>query len=242
MPHVQELGRCLAPDLIGMGQSGPSSDGQYGFEDHRRYLDEWLEAVGAKDHLTIVAHDWGSGLGFDWARRHPRAVKGIAYMEAIVRPVTWMEWPEAARNIFQAMRSKAGEEIVLTKNVFVERILPSAILRNLTDEEMEEYRRPYIKPGESRRPTLTWPRQIPIEGEPPHMVEIVQRYADWLSVSEVPKLFINADPGSILTGSQREFARSWPNQKEVTVTGRHFIQEDSPNDIGRAIRGWLSSL
>ena len=242
MPHVQELGRCLAPDLIGMGQSGPSSDGQYGFEDHRRYLDEWLEAVGAKDHLTIVAHDWGSGLGFDWARRHPKAVKGIAYMEAIVRPVTWMEWPEAARNIFQAMRSKAGEEIVLTKNVFVDRILPSAILRNLTDEEMEEYRRPYIKPGESRRPTLTWPRQIPIEGEPPHMVEIVQRYADWLSVSEVPKLFINADPGSILTGSQREFARSWPNQKEVTVTGRHFIQEDSPNEIGRAIRGWLSSL
>ena len=242
MPHVQELGRCLAPDLIGMGQSGPSSDGQYGFEDHRRYLDEWLEAVGAKDHLTIVAHDWGSGLGFDWARRHPKAVKGIAYMEAIVRPVTWMEWPEAARNIFQAMRSKAGEEIVLTKNVFVERILPSAILRNLTDEEMEEYRRPYIKPGESRRPTLTWPRQIPIEGEPPHMVEIVQRYADWLSGSEVPKLFINADPGSILTGSQREFARSWPNQKEVTVTGRHFIQEDSPNEIGRAIRGWLSSL
>ena len=242
MPHVQELGRCLAPDLIGMGQSGPSSDGQYGFEDHRRYLDEWLETVGAKDHLTIVAHDWGSGLGFDWARRHPRAVKGIAYMEAIVRPVTWMEWPEAARNIFQAMRSKAGEEIVLTKNVFVERILPSVILRNLTDEEMEEYRRPYIKPGESRRPTLTWPRQIPIEGEPPHMVEIVQRYADWLSGSEVPKLFINADPGSILTGSQREFARSWPNQKEVTVTGRHFIQEDSPNEIGRAIRGWLSSL
>ena len=242
MPHVQELGRCLAPDLIGMGQSGPSLDGQYGFDDHRRYLDEWLETVGAKDHLTIVAHDWGSGLGFDWARRHPKAVKGIAYMEAIVRPVTWMEWPEAARNIFQAMRSKAGEEIVLTKNVFVERILPSAILRNLTDEEMEEYRRPYIKPGESRRPTLTWPRQIPIEGEPPHMVEIVQRYADWLSGSEVPKLFINADPGSILTGSQREFARSWPNQKEVTVTGRHFIQEDSPNEIGRAIRGWLSSL
>ena len=242
MPHVQELGRCLAPDLIGMGQSGPSLDGQYGFDDHRRYLDEWLETVGAKDHLTIVAHDWGSGLGFDWARRHPKAVKGIAYMEAIVRPVTWMEWPEAARNIFQAMRSKAGEEIVLTKNVFVERILPSAILRNLTDEEMEEYRRPYIKPGESRRPTLSWPRQIPIEGEPPRMVEIVQRYADWLSGSEVPKLFINADPGSILTGSQREFARSWPNQKEVTVTGRHFIQEDSPNEIGRAIRGWLSSL
>ena len=242
IPHVQELGRCLAPDLIGMGRSGSSPDGRYGFEDHRRYLDEWLETVGAKDRLTIVAHDWGSGLGFDWARRHPKAVKGIAYMEAIVRPVTWMEWPEAARNIFQAMRSKAGEEIVLTKNVFVERILPSAILRNLTDEEMEEYRRPYIKPGESRRPTLTWPRQIPIEGEPPRMVEIVQRYADWLSVSEVPKLFINADPGSILTGSQREFARSWPNQKEVTVTGRHFIQEDSPNEIGRAIRGWLSSL
>lgn len=242
IPHVQELGRCLAPDLIGMGRSGSSPDGRYGFEDHRRYLDEWLETVGAKDRLTIVAHDWGSGLGFDWARRHPNAVKGIAYMEAIVRPVTWMEWPEAARNIFQAMRSKAGEEIVLTKNVFVERILPSAILRDLTNEEMEEYRRPYVKPGESRRPILTWPRQIPIEGEPPHMVETVQRYADWLSESEVPKLFINAEPGSILTGSQREFARSWPNQKEVTVAGRHFIQEDSPNEIGRAIREWLNSL
>ena len=242
IPHVQELGRCLAPDLIGMGRSGSSPDGRYGFEDHRRYLDEWLETVGAKDRLTIVAHDWGSGLGFDWAHRHPNAVKGIAYMEAIVRPVTWMEWPEAARNIFQAMRSKAGEEIVLTKNVFVERILPSAILRDLTNEEMEEYRRPYVKPGESRRPILTWPRQIPIEGEPPHMVETVQRYADWLSESEVPKLFINAEPGSILTGSQREFARSWPNQKEVTVAGRHFIQEDSPNEIGRAIREWLNSL
>ena len=242
IPHVQELGRCLAPDLIGMGRSGSSPDGRYGFEDHRRYLDEWLETVGAKDRLTIVAHDWGSGLGFDWAHRHPNAVKGIAYMEAIVRPVTWMEWPEAARNIFQAMRSKAGEEIVLTKNVFVERILPSAILRDLTNEEMEEYRRPYVKPGESRRPILTWPRQIPIEGEPPHMVETVQRYADWLSESEVPKLFINAEPGSILTGSQREFARSWPNQKEVTVAGRHFIQEDSPNEIGRAIRDWLNSL
>ena len=242
IPHVQELGRCLAPDLIGMGRSGSSPDGRYGFEDHRRYLDEWLETVGAKDRLTIVAHDWGSGLGFDWARRNPNAIKGIAYMEAIVRPVTWMEWPEAARNIFQAMRSKAGEEIVLTKNVFVERILPSAILRDLTNEEMEEYRRPYVKPGESRRPILTWPRQIPIEGEPPHMVETVQRYADWLSESEVPKLFINAEPGSILTGSQREFARSWPNQKEVTVAGRHFIQEDSPNEIGRAIREWLNSL
>ena len=163
-------------------------------------------------------------------------------MEAIVRPVTWMEWPEAARNIFQAMRSKAGEEIVLTKNVFVERILPSAIIRDLTSEEMEEYRRPYVKPGESRRPILTWPRQIPIEGEPPHMVETVQGYADWLSESEVPKLFINAEPGSILTGSQREFARSWPNQKEVTVAGRHFIQEDSPNEIGRAIHDWLNSF
>ena len=242
IPHVQELGRCLAPDLIGMGRSGSSPDGRYGFEDHRRYLDEWLETMGVKGRLTIVAHDWGSGLGFDWARRHPNAVKGIAYMEAIVRPVTWMEWPEAARNIFQAMRSKAGEEIVLTKNVFVERILPSAILRDLTNEEMEEYRRPYVKPEESRRPILTWPRPIPIEGEPPHMVETVQRYADWLSESEGPKLFINAEPGSILTGSQREFARSWPNQKEVTVAGRHFIQEDSPNEIGRAVHDWLNSL
>lgn len=242
IPHVEGLGRILAPDLIGMGASGPATDGSYRFVDHARYLDAWLEAVGATENVTLVIHDWGSGLGFHWARRHPTAVRAIAYMEAIVMPVTWDDWPEAARGIFQAMRSDAGEEIILEKNVFVERILPSAVLRQLTDEEMDAYRAPFAEPGESRRPTLTWPREIPIDGEPPDMVEIVRAYAGWLSTSEVPKLFINAEPGSILVGAQRDFARSWPNQREVTVTGSHFLQEDSPHEIGEAIRDWLTGL
>lgn len=242
IPHVESLGRCLAPDLIGMGNSGPAEGGSYRFTDHRRYLDAWFEAVGATADVTLVVHDWGSGLGFDWARRHPKAVRAIAYMEAIVQPVTWDAWPDAARGIFQAMRSPAGEEIVLEKNVFVERILPSAVLRDLSPEEMEEYRRPFVEPGESRRPTLTWPREIPIDGEPADMVQIVREYGDWLSQSELPKLFVNCEPGSILVGSQREFARSWPNQREVTVAGSHFVQEDSPHEIGEAIHDWLGSL
>ncbi len=186
-----------------------------------------------------MVHDWGSGLGFDWANRHRDRVAGIAYMEAIVRPLTWAEWPESARRIFQGFRSEAGEAMALEKNLFVEAVLPSSITRTLSEDEMAEYRRPFTTPGEDRRPTLTWPRQIPIEGEPADVHEIVQSYADWLSTSPVPKLFINADPGAILIGDQREFARTWPNQTEVTVAGMHFLQEDSPHNIGEAISGWL---
>ena len=163
-------------------------------------------------------------------------------MEAIVRPVTWAEWPEAARKVFQGMRSEAGEEMVLVKNVFVERILPGSVLRPMSDAEMDVYRRPYREPGEARRPTLTWPREIPIEGEPADVVAIVDAYAQWLSAADVPKLFLNADPGAILTGAQRDFCRAWPNQREVTVPGSHFIQEDSPDEIGRAIRSWYTAL
>jgi haloalkane dehalogenase len=242
MPHLEAIGRCLAPDLIGMGGSGPATDGRYRFIDHRRYLDAWMEAVGATEDVTLVIHDWGSGLGFDWARRHPDAVKGIAYMEAIVMPLTWDDWPHAARSIFQAMRSDAGEEIILQKNVFVERILPSSVLRKLSDEEMAVYRAPFALPGESRRPTLQWPREIPIDGEPDDVVEIVGDYAAWLSASPVPKLFVKADPGSILVGPQRDFAQSWPNQREVNVRGSHFLQEDSPHEIGEAIRDWLTAI
>ncbi len=242
IPHVEPLGRCLAPDLIGMGGSGPARDGEYRFGDHRRYLDAWLDAMGVTGDGTFVVHDWGSALGFDWARRHADLVRGIAYMEAIVRPVTWDDWPEAARGIFQAMRSEAGEEIVLEKNVFVERILPSAVLRELSAEEMAEYCRPYLEAGESRRPTLTWPREIPIDGEPLDVVEIVGDYGDWLSRTDLPKLFVNADPGSILVGAQREFARSWPNKREVTLPVSHFVQVDSPHAIGAAIHDWLREL
>ncbi|AOW93663.1 haloalkane dehalogenase [Rhodococcus sp. WMMA185] len=245
LPHVSGQARCVVPDLIGHGDSDKLDDpgvGSYTFVEHREYLDGLLDQLELGDSVTFVVHDWGSALGFDWANRHRDRVAGIAYMEAIVRPVTWEEWPESARGIFEALRSEAGEEMVLTKNLFVEAILPASIIRKLSDEEMNEYRRPFASPGEDRRPTLTWPRQIPLDGEPADVVEIVQSYADWLSTSDVPKLFINADPGTILTGPQREFARSWPNQTETTVAGTHFIQEDSPHEIGKAIAEWLPSL
>jgi haloalkane dehalogenase len=245
IPHLAGLGRCIAIDLIGMGDSAKLPDSgpdRYTFAEHRRYFDALLEQLGVRERVTLVIHDWGSALGFDWARRHPEAVRGIAYMEAIVRPLTWSEWPDAARRVFQGLRSPAGEAMALEQNVFVERVLPGSVLRELGDEEMEVYRRPFRTPGEDRRPTLTWPRQIPIDGEPADVVAIVQSYADWLSVADVPKLFIDADPGAILIGAQREFCRGWPNQTEVRVRGSHFLQEDSPDEIGRAIAEWLKRI
>ena len=245
MPLVANRGRCIALDLIGMGDSdklidsGPDS---YTFADQRRFFDRALATLGVGDDVVMVVHDWGSALGFDWAQRHPQAVRGICYMEAIVRPLTWDEFPDAARGIFRGFRSEAGEEMVLDNNLFVERVLPGSVLRDLTEAEMEVYRRPFTEPGEGRRPTLTWPRQIPIEGEPADVTGVVENYAEWLGVSEVPKLFINAEPGALLTGEQREFCRRWPNQHEVTVRGSHFIQEDSPSEIGTAINAWLDNL
>lgn len=241
IPEVEGVARCLAPDLVGMGESGQAAGGEYTFAEHARHLDAWFDALHVSD-VVLVGHDWGGALGFDWARRNPDRVRGLAYMETIVRPVTWDDWPDAARRIFQAMRSAAGEELVLEKNVFVERILPASILRTLEPEEMEAYRRPFVEPGEKRRPTLTWPRQIPIEGEPADVAERVAAYGRWLESSPVPKLFVNADPGSILTGRQRDYCRTWPNQREVTVRGSHFIQEDSPAEIGRAIATFVSEL
>ena len=240
--EVAPVARCLAPDLIGMGDSGESSSG-YRFVDHRRYLDAWFDAVVGDRPVFLVIHDWGSGLGFHWARRHPEQVTGIAYMEAIVRPLeSWDEWAEAARKIFQAIRSPAGEDIILEKNVFVERILPSSIIRKLGDEEMKRYGARFTEPGESRRPTLTWPRQIPIGGEPRDVHDIVEAYSQWLQASDsVPKLFINADPGIVLIGPQREFARQLPNQEEITVKGLHFIQEDSPAEIGEAVARFVQA-
>jgi len=245
MPHLADQGRCIAPDLIGMGdseklpESGPD---RYRFVEHRRYLDGFLDAVGVRRDVTLVIHDWGSALGFDWANRHRDAVRGIAYMEAIVCPVEWGEWPDAARGIFQAFRSPAGEEMILDKNVFVEAVLPGSIARTLSEEEMAVYRRPFGEAGEGRRPTLTWPRQIPIEGEPADVCEIVSSYGAWLESADVPKLFINAEPGAILIGRQREFCRSWPNQTEVTVKGIHFVQEDSPDEIGQAVAAWRRGI
>lgn len=242
IPHLEFSGRCLAPDLMGMGESGSSPNGSYRFADHSALLDQWFEDMGLTSNVTLVIHDWGSALGFHWAKRHSERVKGLVYMEAIVRPVTWEEWPDAARQVFQGFRSPAGEDMVLEKNIFVERVLPGSVLRGLTEEEMEVYRRPYLEVGESRRPTLTWPREIPVGGEPADVVQIVSEYAEWLAGSDVPKLFINAEPGAILTGPQREFCRTWPNQQEVTVKGVHFIQEDSPAEIGQSIAGWYGEL
>ena len=242
IPHLEPLARCLAPDLVGMGESGPTADGSYRFADHARHLDHWFDAVILDGPVTLVVHDWGSALGFHWAHRHPARIKGLVYMEAIVRPVTWDEWPEAAKQVFQGFRSPAGEGMVLERNIFVERVLPGSTLNGVSDEAMEVYRRPYREPGESRRPTLTWPREIPIEGEPPDVTAIVQDYSAWLSETRTPKLFVNAEPGAILTGPQREFCRAWPNQQEVTVPGVHFIQEDSPDEIGQAIAAWYGGL
>ena len=242
IPHVADLGRCIAPDLVGMGDSSKVEGLAYRFVDHRPYLDGFLDVVGVRDRVTLVVHDWGSALGFDWANRHRSAVSRIAYMEAIVRSVTWDEWPEPSRRVFQGMRSPAGEEMVLTNNVFVERILPASILRTLGEDEMAEYRRPFANLGEDRRPTLTWPRELPIDGSPEDVVAIVDDYSRWLSTSSLPKLFVNADPGAILVGEQREFCRTWPNQTEVTVAGIHFIQEDSADEIGLFLRRWMEVL
>ncbi len=238
-------GRLIAPDLIGMGDSDKLDDSgpqSYRFVEHRRYLDALLDQLGVRERVTFVIHDWGAALGFDWANRHRKSVRGIVYMEAIVMPLTWDMWPNAARPVFEAFRSPAGEQLILEQNAFIEQVLPMSIQRKLRDEEMAEYRRPFAESGESRRPTLTWPREIPIEGEPADVVEIVESYGAWLGQAPLPKLFINADPGAILRGEPREFCRSWPNQEEVTVAGIHFVQEDSGEEIGRAVSDWLSRV
>lgn len=243
--EVEGGARCLAPDLIGMGDSGKNPAGSYRFVDHARYLDGWFAALGLdreQQTVTLVVHDWGSALGFHWAHRHQACVKALVYMEAIVQPLTWATFPDAARQVFQGFRSPAGEDMVLQNNVFVERVLPGSVVRKLGKAEMAVYRKPYTEPGESRRPTLTWPREIPIEGEPADVTAIVEGYGAWLSSSPLPKLFVNADPGAILTGPQREYCRAWPNQREITVAGSHFIQEDAPQEIGQAIAGFLTGL
>ncbi|MFQ5558325.1 MAG: haloalkane dehalogenase [Acidimicrobiales bacterium] len=243
--QCRDIGRCLAPDLIGMGDSDKLADSgpdSYRFVEHAGHLDAWFEAVGATENVTLVVHDWGSALGFHRAHRLPDQVRGIVYMEAIVTPLRWSDWPDAARGIFEGLRSDAGEEMVLRKNLFVEAVLPGSVLRDLTPEELTEYRRPYLEPGESRRPTLTWPREIPIDGEPADVHAIVESYSSWLAGSEIPKLLVRAEPGAILTGRQLEVCRAWPNQTETVVAGNHFVQEDSGPEIGAAIADWCRTL
>lgn len=241
IPHVADLGRCVAPDLVGMGRSAKLPDsgpGVYGFARHAHHLDACLDALAIGDHVTLVVHDWGSGLGFDWARRHPEAVAGICYLEAICGPLSFADWPQVAQKAFARMRSEVGEQLVLQENFFVDRILPSSVLRELTEAEMAAYRAPYEEPGESRRPTLEWPRQIPFDGQPAEVDAVVSGYAEWLAASEVPKLYLHAEPG-FLSGVFAERCRAWPNQTEVRIRGHHFVQEDSPDEVGQALRAWL---
>jgi haloalkane dehalogenase len=247
IPELIGKGRVIAPDLIGQGDSEklPTSEGplRYSFLAAYGYLAGLLESINADQNVTLVIHDWGSALGFYWAQQHATAVLGIAYMEGIVCPIeTWDDWPESARGIFQGFRSEAGEDLVLGRNMFVERVLPSSIMRTLGEDEMQEYRAAFSTPDD-RQPTLNWPRQIPIAGEPPEMVALVRSYGQWmLNNKQLPKLFVNAEPGSILVGKAREFCRSWPNQTEITVAGTHFIQEDSPREIGRAVADWIEFI
>ena len=245
IPHLAQYGRCIAVDLIGMGDSEKlknSGPEKYLYEEHREYLFKAWEKLGIDKQVTLVLHDWGSALGFDWASKHPDALKGIVYMEALVRPVTWDEWPDSATNIFKAFRSASGEELILNKNLFIEGVLPNSIIRKLSIKEMDAYREPFLNSGEDRRPTLSWPREIPINNSPDNIIKIVNKYSKWLENSNIPKLFINAEPGSILVGSQREYCRTWKNQMEVTVPGKHFLQEDSPHAIGNSISEWLKAL
>ena len=244
-PHLESQGRCICIDLIGMGDSDKldnPDENSYQFEEHYHYVNAAIESLTNGENTTFVIHDWGSALGFNWCYHNPDSVKGIAYMEAIVKEMTWEDWRDEAKGIFQGFRSDAGENLVLEKNYFVERVLPGSIIRRLRDEEIEEYRRPFLNPGEDRRPTLSWPREIPIEGQPENVCEIVNQYAEWMQTNDIPKLFINAEPGAIITGRMRDFCRSWKNQTEVTVKGIHFIQEDSPDDIGKAISTWYKNI
>jgi haloalkane dehalogenase len=240
IPYVAKLGRCLAPDLVGMGQSGKSPTAAYRFVDHARYLDAWFDALGLTGEIILVVHDWGSALGFHRAVRYPKHIKAIVYMEAIASPRRWEDFGDFAA-VFQALRSERGEQMVLDENFFVEKVLPQGMMRNLSKQEMAAYRAPY-RERQARLPTLIWPRQIPIEGEPADVTTIVENYANWLSRTTIPKLLVLGDPGAIITGRTRDFCRTWPNQREITVRGRHFLQEDSPEEIGAALAAFVKSV
>ena len=241
-PAVEGMGRIVVPDLIGMGDSEKLEgvdNPDYQYHGQYKYLSNLLDSLDLGNEVNLVIHDWGSAMGFQYARENSDRIKSITFMEAIVAPLSWDDWPENARNIFQLMRSEAGEELVLEKNIFVERILLNDSADGFSEEEKAEYIRPFKEAGEDRRPTLTWPRQIPVEGEPQAVIDEVIKNGEFHKDSNIPKLFINADPGSILTGKQREFVRSWNNLKEITVKGNHFIQEHSPKEIGAAIKDFL---
>jgi haloalkane dehalogenase len=245
MPHLEGFGRLVACDLIGMGASDKldgSGPDRYHYAEQREYLFKLWDSLDLGDRVVLVLHDWGSALGFDWANQHRDRVAGIAYMEAVAMPIDWSDFPGPMRNVFQGFRSPDGESMVLEQNMFVETVLPASVKRPLTDEEMDHYRAPFRNAGEDRRPTLSWPRNIPIEGEPADVVATVDEYGAWLSQCDLPKLFIKGEPGALIRGRALDFVRTWPNQTEVSVPGVHFLQEDSPDEIGEALASFVRAL
>lgn len=241
LPHVEAVARCVAPDLPGFGRSGAMPSGSYRYPDYIRYLDAWFEAVLPTESVTLVVHDWGAALGFDWARRHPDRVDAICYGEAMVQPRRITDLPEAYRERFIYMRSEAGFAEAVSQNYFINSVFANGIIRDLTEPEFDEYARRFTTP-EAIVPTVRFPCEIAFDGEPADNAQIIQAYADWLSASPAPKLFINTTEGHALVGRNVEFCRTWKNQTEVTVVGRHYYQEDSPHEVGRAIAAWLADL
>lgn len=249
MPHLEGQGRLIAPDLIGMGDSDKlptSNPSRYSFFEHVNYLFTLLETIGVKERITFVVHDWGSALGFWWAylnRHNTNAVKGIAFMEAMVTSFNSSTEYSLDADLIFALRGPDGEKLILQDNIFLKVLLPGAIIRNLTDEEFAEYNRPFLNKGEDRRPMLTWARELPIDGVPMQVTNAFDLYSEWLAKSaELPKLFVKAVPGFALSGAFSSYVRTWPNLEEVSVPGRHYLQEDSPDLIGSAISNWLRRL
>jgi len=246
MPHLEGMGRLVACDLMGMGGSdkldpSPGPD-RYGLANHRRYLFDLWDQLDLGNRVLLVLDDWGAVLGFDWGRHNSERVRGIVHMEAVAAPLDWPDIPEEAHPLFKALRSPEGERLVLQENIFIEKILPQAVLRQLTGDELNTYRQPFRNAGEDRRPTLSWPRSLPIEGEPADVADVVSQNGTWLAQSDVPKLFINGEPGTLARSRLREIIRRWPNQTEVTVKGRKLLQEDSPDEIGAAIASFAKRV
>lgn len=246
MPHVEGLGRLVACDLIGMGasdkldDSGPDS---YHYHENRDYSFALWDALELGDRVILVLHDWGGALGFDWANHHRDRVAGIVHMETVSVPMEWDDFPEEVAQLFRGFRSPEGEAMVLEQNAFIDGVLPASVMRTLSEEEMDHYRQPFLNPGEDRRPTLSWPRDVPLAGEPAEVVEVIEEFGTWLATSDVPKLFVRADPG-VIQSKQRilDIVRSWPNQTEITVAGSHFLQEDSADEIGASIAAFVRTV
>ncbi|WP_395845316.1 haloalkane dehalogenase [Cystobacter fuscus] len=241
IPHLAGRQRVLAPDLIGMGDSG-KPDIAYRFADHARYLDAWFDALELHD-VVLVGYDWGGSLAMDWATRHPERVRGLVVFETFLRSLEWSDYPPRGAELFKNLRTAGvGETLVLEQNQFLARSLGAGVKRGLTDAEVAVYYAPYPDPA-SRRPLLAWPRELPIEGQPAEMMAVLNRYVDWMAASRsVPKLLLTFDsPTPLGSPATVEWARNTFAVLEVVALGPagHHASEDLPDDIGQAIARWL---